>query len=90
MASDPSTLTKVRRPESLATAHGASDDDAFHLVIPSLPGHGFSGKPTTGSVASRRRKPRPQPGSVGGQPAVGPTLGFRVHLRRVMRVLCSA
>ena len=28
------------------TAHGASADDAFHLVIPSLPGHGFSGKPT--------------------------------------------
>jgi len=29
------------------TAHGASAPDAFHLVIPSLPGHGFSGKPTT-------------------------------------------
>jgi pimeloyl-ACP methyl ester carboxylesterase len=28
------------------TAHGASADDAFHLVIPSLPGHGFSAKPT--------------------------------------------
>jgi pimeloyl-ACP methyl ester carboxylesterase len=27
--------------------HGASEDDAFHLVIPSLPGHGFSAKPTT-------------------------------------------
>ena len=29
-------------------AHGtrASASDAFHLVIPSLPGHGFSGKPT--------------------------------------------
>jgi pimeloyl-ACP methyl ester carboxylesterase len=26
---------------------GASAADAFHLVIPSLPGHGFSGKPTT-------------------------------------------
>jgi pimeloyl-ACP methyl ester carboxylesterase len=29
------------------TAHGASAEDAFDLVIPSLPGHGFSGKPTT-------------------------------------------
>jgi pimeloyl-ACP methyl ester carboxylesterase len=29
------------------TAHGASASDAFHLVIPSLPGYGFSGKPTT-------------------------------------------
>jgi pimeloyl-ACP methyl ester carboxylesterase len=27
------------------TAHGASASDAFHLVIPSLPGHGFSAKP---------------------------------------------
>ena len=29
------------------TAHGGSAADAFHLVIPSLPGFGFSGKPTT-------------------------------------------
>src|SRR5262249_28971051 len=28
------------------TAHGGSASDAFHLVIPSLPGYGFSGKPT--------------------------------------------
>jgi pimeloyl-ACP methyl ester carboxylesterase len=28
------------------TAHGGSAQDAFHLVIPSLPGHGFSAKPT--------------------------------------------
>jgi len=27
------------------TAHGASASDAFHLVIPSMPGYGFSGKP---------------------------------------------
>ena len=25
----------------------ASASDAFHLVIPSMPGYGFSGKPTT-------------------------------------------
>src|SRR3954453_12768681 len=29
------------------TSYGGSADDAFHLVIPSLPGHGFSAKPTT-------------------------------------------
>ena len=28
------------------TAHGGSADDAFHLVIPSMPGYGFSGKPS--------------------------------------------
>lgn len=28
-------------------AHGGARSDAFHLVIPSLPGFGFSGKPTT-------------------------------------------
>jgi pimeloyl-ACP methyl ester carboxylesterase len=27
------------------TAHGGSGEDAFHLVIPSIPGYGFSGKP---------------------------------------------
>ena len=29
------------------TAHGASASDAFHVVIPSMPGYGFSGRPTT-------------------------------------------
>jgi pimeloyl-ACP methyl ester carboxylesterase len=38
------------------TRHGGSGDDAFHLVLPSLPGYGFSGEPTevgwyTGRVA---------------------------------------
>jgi pimeloyl-ACP methyl ester carboxylesterase len=28
------------------TAHGATPEDAFHLVLPSLPGYGFSGEPT--------------------------------------------
>ena len=28
------------------TAHGGRAEDAFHLVIPSIPGYGFSGKPT--------------------------------------------
>jgi len=37
---------KIIEPLTNPTAHGASAADAFHLVIPSLPGHGFSGKPT--------------------------------------------
>ncbi|SDZ30457.1 epoxide hydrolase family protein [Herbiconiux ginsengi] len=36
---------KIVGPLTDPTAHGASASDAFHLVIPSLPGHGFSGKP---------------------------------------------
>ena len=28
------------------TAHGGKESDAFHVVIPSMPGYGFSGKPT--------------------------------------------
>jgi pimeloyl-ACP methyl ester carboxylesterase len=37
---------KIIGPLTDPTAHGGSASDAFHLVIPSLPGHGFSGKPT--------------------------------------------
>ena len=37
---------KIIDPLTNPTQHGASAADAFHLVIPSLPGHGFSGKPT--------------------------------------------
>ena len=37
---------KIIDPLTKPTEHGASAGDAFHLVIPSLPGHGFSGKPT--------------------------------------------
>jgi pimeloyl-ACP methyl ester carboxylesterase len=38
---------KIVDPLTDPTAHGASAADAFHLVIPSMPGYGFSGKPTT-------------------------------------------
>jgi len=38
---------KIIDPLVNPTAHGANASDAFHLVIPSLPGYGFSGKPTT-------------------------------------------
>jgi pimeloyl-ACP methyl ester carboxylesterase len=37
---------KIIDPLANPTAHGASASDAFDLVIPSLPGHGFSAKPT--------------------------------------------
>ncbi len=37
---------KVIDPLTNPTAHGGSSSDAFHVVIPSLPGYGFSGKPT--------------------------------------------
>jgi pimeloyl-ACP methyl ester carboxylesterase len=37
---------KIIDPLTNPTANGASASDAFDLVIPSLPGHGFSGKPT--------------------------------------------
>jgi pimeloyl-ACP methyl ester carboxylesterase len=36
------TIERLTNP----TLHGGSAADAFHLVIPSLPGYGFSGKPT--------------------------------------------
>ncbi len=38
---------KIIDPLTNPTAHGGSAADAFHLVIPSIPGYGFSGKPTT-------------------------------------------
>jgi pimeloyl-ACP methyl ester carboxylesterase len=38
---------KIVDPLTNPTAHGASPSDAFHLVIPSMPGYGYSGKPTT-------------------------------------------
>jgi pimeloyl-ACP methyl ester carboxylesterase len=45
---------KVIDPLTNPTAHGASAADAFHLVIPSMPGYGFSGKPTTTGWGPRR------------------------------------
>jgi pimeloyl-ACP methyl ester carboxylesterase len=38
---------KIIDPLTNPTAHGASAADAFHVVIPSMPGYGFSGKPTS-------------------------------------------
>ncbi|MEZ0284549.1 MAG: epoxide hydrolase family protein [Thermoleophilia bacterium] len=37
---------KIIDPLTNPTAHGASASDAFDVVVPSMPGYGFSGKPT--------------------------------------------
>lgn len=48
---------KIIEPLTNPTAHGGTAADAFHLVIPSLPGYGFSGKPTEpGWIPSRIAK----------------------------------
>jgi pimeloyl-ACP methyl ester carboxylesterase len=38
---------KIVDPLTNPTAHGGSASDAFHVVIPSMPGYGFSGRPST-------------------------------------------
>jgi pimeloyl-ACP methyl ester carboxylesterase len=38
---------KILGPLTDPTAHGGSAEDAFDVVIPSMPGYGFSGKPTS-------------------------------------------
>ena len=38
---------KIIEPLTDPTAHGGRAEDAFDVVIPSLPGYGFSAKPTT-------------------------------------------
>ena len=38
---------KIIDPLTNPTAHGGTETDAFDVVIPSMPGYGFSGKPTT-------------------------------------------
>ena len=51
---------KLIDPLTNPTAHGASASDAFHVVIPSMPGYGFSGKPTnTGWGPERMARPGP-------------------------------
>jgi len=39
-------LLNVIDPLTDPTTHGADAEEAFHLVLPSLPGYGFSGEPT--------------------------------------------
>jgi pimeloyl-ACP methyl ester carboxylesterase len=38
---------KLIEPLTNPTAHGGTEADAFHVIIPSMPGYGFSGKPTS-------------------------------------------
>ncbi len=45
--SDQSQGVQLATMQKLARSHGGSASDAFDVVIPSLPGYGFSGKPTT-------------------------------------------
>jgi pimeloyl-ACP methyl ester carboxylesterase len=45
---------KIIEPLTNPTAHGGTAADAFHLVIPSLPGYGFSGKPTAAGWGPER------------------------------------
>ena len=49
---------KIVDPLTNPTAHGASAADAFDLVIPSMPGYGFSGKPTTDGLGSGPHRAR--------------------------------
>jgi len=47
-------FTDIIGPLTDPAAHGGDPADAFHLVIPTLPGFGFSQKPTeTGWTVSR-------------------------------------
>jgi pimeloyl-ACP methyl ester carboxylesterase len=45
---------KIIDPLTNPTAHGGSASDAFHVVIPSMPGYGFSGKPTAAGWGPER------------------------------------
>ena len=47
-------LLSVVGPLTDPTAHGGSAEDAFDVVIPSMPGYGFSGKPTTNGWGPER------------------------------------
>ena len=49
---------KIIGPLTDPTAHGGSAEDAFDVVIPSMPGYGFSGKPTDDRLGSAAHRPR--------------------------------
>ena len=49
---------KIIDPLTDPTAHGGSASDAFHVVIPSMPGYGFSGKPTDARLGPRSHRAR--------------------------------
>jgi hypothetical protein len=66
---------KIIEPLVDPEAHGGSPADAFHVVIPSMPGYGFSGKPaSTGWGPERMARPPP----LGSSPACSrPSSGRR-------------
>jgi pimeloyl-ACP methyl ester carboxylesterase len=45
---------KIIEPLTDPTAHGGTPEDAFDIVIPSMPGYGFSGKPSTAGWGPER------------------------------------
>jgi pimeloyl-ACP methyl ester carboxylesterase len=45
---------KIIEPLTNPTAHGGSAKDAFHVVIPSMPGYGWSGKPSAAGWGPER------------------------------------
>jgi microsomal epoxide hydrolase len=47
-------VTKIIGPLTEPTAHGGKPEDAFNVVAVSLPGYGFSGKPTQPGYSNRR------------------------------------
>jgi pimeloyl-ACP methyl ester carboxylesterase len=55
------------------TAHGGNAEDAFHLVLPSLPGYGFSGEPVeVGWDLGRPHGPGPNLCAASATPATWP------------------
>ena len=52
-------MLNVIGPLSDPTAHGGDAEDAFDVVVPSMPGYGFSGKPTEHRLGSRSTSPTP-------------------------------
>jgi pimeloyl-ACP methyl ester carboxylesterase len=48
---------KIIEPLTDPTAHGGQASDAFHVVVPSMPGYGYSGKPTTTGWGPERIAP---------------------------------
>ena len=55
------------------TAHGGDAEDAFHLVLPSLPGYGFSAEPIeVGWDLGRTARPGPSSCAASATPATSP------------------
>ena len=52
---------KVIGPLTDPVAHGGDAADAFDVVVPSLPGYGFSGKPTGTGLERANASPTPGP-----------------------------